>query len=247
MRRFITACLAAAASFALVTTAASASIRNRGSGVFQVDLTGIPTLQIGVGDTCDIQLEPGERIQKTVINDTTQWVATAGLVGNGDAAVPHLVLKPTAANLYALLTIFSDRRVYHIRMLSTNGPNMEYVTFHYPQPRRKPAPLPKADAPKALLTISTCRGLDDRYAYAGAKVLLPSAICNDGKHTFITIRASGDDLPLPYARDNGQDAIVNYSYDAQVHQYVLDGVPKEIVLVRGSGRGQLRTTLRRMS
>jgi len=38
---------------------------------------------------------------------------------------------------------------------------------------------------------------------------------------------------------------VNYSYDRTHRQFVLDGVPAKLALIRGTGHGQLRTTLER--
>jgi hypothetical protein len=50
---------------------------------------------------------------------------------------------------------------------------------------------------------------------------------------------------MPYSLDNGTDEIANYSFDPTHRQFILDGVPKKLALIRGSDHGQLRTTFER--
>jgi hypothetical protein len=52
---------------------------------------------------------------------------------------------------------------------------------------------------------------------------------------------------MPYTLDNGVDEIANYSYDPTHRQFIIDGAPAKLVLIRGSGRRQLRTTFERKS
>jgi hypothetical protein len=49
---------------------------------------------------------------------------------------------------------------------------------------------------------------------------------------------------MPYVYDNGPDEIANYSFDPKHRQFIIDGVPNKLALIRGD-HGQLRTTFER--
>jgi len=207
----------------------------------------IPTIPVGVGDSCDIEFEAGETIRRVFLSDTLRWRLADGV---SDASnIPHLVVKPTAAKLATTLTVLTDRRSYHIRLVSTTDRQAEYVGFTYPS--KTSAPSQRAlDREKLDATIAatyTCQGLDSVYVSGGANEFRNVQICNDGKHTYINAPEWQGDLPMPYTLDNGVDEIANYSYDPTHRQFIIDGVPTKLVLIRGSGRRQLRTTLERKS
>ncbi len=90
----------------------------------------IPNIRVGVGDECDIELQPGEKINQAIISDSARWKATDGVSG---ADTPHMFVKPTEGGLWATLTVTTTRRVYHLRLESANGRQNEYVGFYYPQ------------------------------------------------------------------------------------------------------------------
>jgi len=222
----------------------------------------VPTVRVGVGDECDIQLQPGEKINQAFISDSARWRATDGVSG---ADTPHMFVKPTGDGLWATLTITTTRRVYHLRLESASGRQNEYVGFYYPQDaaaraasqqrraieRARLASVAAAQrtaterAQAAIAATYTCASLDARYKVAGANEFRPLSVCNDGAHTYVNVREIAGDLPQPYALDNRTDEIVNYSYDRTHRQFILDGVPAKLALIRGTGHGQLRTTLER--
>ncbi len=223
----------------------------------------IPTVWVGVGDECDIQLEPGEKINQAIISDSVRWKATDGVSG---ADTPHMFVKPTHDRLWATLTITTTRRVYHLRLQSSDGRQDEYVGFYYPQEaaareaverqraidsarRAAQVAQQRAAAQRARAAIAatyTCAKLDTKYKVAGANEFRPVSVCNDGAHTYINVPEVAGDLPQPYTLDNRTDEIANYSYDRAHRQFILDGVPTQLALIRGTGRGQLRTTFERM-
>jgi type IV secretion system protein VirB9 len=212
----------------------------------------IPTVRVGVGDECDIQLQAGEKINQAIISDSVRWKATDGVSG---ADTPHMFVKPTQDGLWATLTITTTRRVYHLRLESAGGRQNEYVGFYYPQEDAARARLAAAvverrtaaeRAESAIAATYTCTKLDAKYNVAGANEFRPVSVCNDGAHTYINVPEVAGDLPQPYTLDNRTDEIANYSYDRTHRQFVLDGVPTKLALIRGTGRGQLRTTLERV-
>jgi len=158
----------------------------------------IPTVRVGVGDECDIQLEPGEKINQAIISDSARWKATDGVSGLN---TPHMFVKPTEGGLWATLTITTTRRVYHLRLESADGRQNEFVGFYYPQDaaaraaaeqrrafkRARLASLAaqRAAASRAQAAIAatyTCANLDAKYKASGANEFRPVSVCNDGAH-----------------------------------------------------------------
>ncbi len=204
--------------------------------------TGIPTIQIGVGDACDIELEAHETIQRAFLSDSLRWKLATGVSGKENVA--HILVKPTEGRLLALLTVLTNRRAYHLRLASTQLPAVEYVGFIYPRPTAPPAaqPTSSSSAGASVANVSSCAGRDGAYVTRGAKMFGDAQVCNDGAHTYIMAPRWSGDLPLPYVLDDGGDEITNYSYDPVHRVFTLDGVPTKFALVRGSGRKQIRTT-----
>jgi type IV secretion system protein VirB9 len=203
--------------------------------------TGIPTIQIGVGDACDIEFEPHETIQRVFLSDSLRWKLASGVSGREN--VPHLLVKPTRDRLVALLTVLTDRRAYHIRLVSTQKPQAEYVGFVYSSASAsRTSQSGASDGPDAADgKVLTCAGFHAAYVASGAVTFRDAKVCNNGAQTYVAAGIWAGDLPMPYVLDNGVDEIANYSYDPVHRVFTLDGVPTRFALVRGSGRRQLRT------
>ncbi|MFY9781630.1 MAG: TrbG/VirB9 family P-type conjugative transfer protein [Candidatus Baltobacteraceae bacterium] len=210
---------------------------------------GIPTIRVGAGDSCDIELQAGETIRRAFLSDTVRWKLADGVSGANN--VPHLVVKPTQSGIWTTLTVFTDRRSYHIRLTSSQNLEAEYVGFTYDADRAAAAKQANdqaraaAAAAAAIDATYTCKDLDAKYVASGANEFRNAQVCNDGKHTYINAPDWSGDLPMPYSLDNGTDEIANYSFDPRHRQFILDGVPKKLALIRGSDHGQLRTTFER--
>ena len=200
----------------------------------------MPAILVGAGDSCDIELEAGETIRRAFLSDTLRWKLADGTSGADN--VPHLVVKPTQAGLLTTLTVFTDRRSYHIRLLSKSTTQEEYVGFLYPTERaaatREAEDRARANAAAAAAIEATysCKNLDTKYVAAGANGFRDAQVCNDGKHTYVNAPSWAGDLPMPYAYDNGPDEITNYSFDPKHRQFIIDGVPSKLALIRGGDR-----------
>jgi len=216
-------------------------------GSYRYEFGGIPTIHVGAGDSCDIQLQAGEAIRRAFLSDTVRWKLADGVSGGDN--VPHLVVKPTQAGIATTLTVFTDRRAYHIRLASSPKIAEEYVAFSYPDDRAAAARAAEdrvrsASAAAATTAATyTCKDLDAKYVAAGANEFRNAQVCNDGKHTYINAPNWDGDLPMPYSVDKDTDEIANYSFDPEHRQFVIDGVPSKLALVRGGDR----TTFERKS
>jgi type IV secretion system protein VirB9 len=155
-------------------------------------------------------------------------------------------VKPTQAGLLTTLTVFTDRRSYHIRLLSKSTTQEEYVGFLYSAERaaatREAAGRATANAATTAAVAAgieatySCKDLDTKYVSGGANEFRDAQVCNDGKHTYVNAATWTGDLPMPYAYDNGPDEIANYSFDPKHRQFIIDGVPGKLALIRGGAR-----------
>ncbi len=237
----------AAAAFATFTARAGADPIGYpdGSARFSAIGTTIPTVYVQSADVCDIMLEPGERIRQAIISDSVRWKLTDG---TSAADTPHIFVKPTQPGIRALLTVTTTRRVYHLRLFATRDSGQEFVAFYYPKVLERleavgGRPTPEPTTPPAYACAAP---LDAAYRVSGANEFRPSSICNDGVHTYVNMGHIDGNLPvLVVIGDDGHDQIGNFSFDNDHLEYVLDGVPKKLALLRNGGRGQIRVNIER--
>jgi len=162
---------------------------------------GIPTIRVGAGDSCDIELQAGETIRRAFLSDTVRWKLADGVSGANN--VPHLVVKPTQAGIWTTLTVFTDRRSYHIRLTSSQNLEAEYVGFTYDADRAAAAKQANdqaraaAAAAAAIDATHTCKDLDSKYVASGANEFRNAQVCNDGKHTYINAPDWSGDCQCP--------------------------------------------------
>lgn len=67
---------------------------------------------------CDIELAPGETPNEILVGDSTRWLVESGLSGNG---VAHIFVKPLDSGLESSLVVTTNKRVYHMKLLSRDG------------------------------------------------------------------------------------------------------------------------------
>lgn len=204
-------------------------------------IDSIPTIHVQAASVCDLVLQSGERINQDIISDSLRWKMSDGMSGD----TPHIFLKPVSAGLHAVLIITTTRRTYHVHLESTPDPGDVFVGFYYPStvgqlhPHAPPAP------PTPSPAWSCASPLDTHYRIYGANEFRPVSVCNDRVKTYINMGAIKGALPiLVTVGDGNQDQIVgNPSWDSAHDEYVVDGVPDRLALVRDSRKGQIRTNI----
>lgn len=218
-----------------------------GSQRYAAQSREIPTVHVQGGDLCDIELQAGERINQAIISDSLRWKMTDGVSGSD---TPHIFVKPTEDHLHALLTITTSRRTYHVRLVSTRARGQEFVGFFYPPSpgmmrvrRMASAPTP---APTAAPTWTCANPLDAKYRIDGSTLFRPSSVCNDGAHTYVNMTGITGNLPvLVIVGEGNQDQLGNVTFEAAHDEYVIDGVPDRLALLRDSNKGQIRVNIAR--
>jgi type IV secretion system protein VirB9 len=84
---------------------------------------------------CDIQLEAGETVLSIAVGDSERWIASKMESGPAEGRVAHVIVKPTEFDISTNLVITTDRRVYHLGLISSmeeEGDYLRSVRFYYP-------------------------------------------------------------------------------------------------------------------
>jgi type IV secretion system protein VirB9 len=94
--------------------------------------TSEPSVVCAVLQICDVQLQPGENINSVNVGDSARWLIEPAVSNSGPNETQHLIIKPLDANLNTTLIVTTDRRTYHIRLVSHRTQFMSRVAFTYP-------------------------------------------------------------------------------------------------------------------
>jgi type IV secretion system protein VirB9 len=168
-------------------------------------------LQAAPGYQMTVELAPDEQIESVAVGDSSAWQVTANHRGD------HLFVKAALGGIATNMTVVTNVRVYAFELtpLAGSPSEMAYtVRFHYP------AAAQASEEPAAAMVVT-------RYRVSGDKTLRPSAISDDGRHTYIEWPRERA-LPAVYAlRDGGQEALVNGMMRDDV--FVIDGISSRLV------------------
>jgi type IV secretion system protein VirB9 len=193
----------------------------------------------------DIELEPGETVNEILVGDNTRWLVESGVSGNG---VTHIFVKPLDAGLKTILVLTTDRRVYHIKLVSQKEGFNPYVGFLYQSQAKVLADQDRKERRWATGEIGgqtvDLSSLDFAYRVTGKAPWKPVQVFNNGHQTFIKLpdSAAKSEIPVLLALKGRREQIVNY----RVHHntFVVDGLFEHLALVSGVGRNQERVEIK---
>jgi len=144
-----------------------------------------------------LDLEPGEHLagnNPVAIGDQLRWKVGYGVSGPQAKQQWHVYLKPVRANLSTSLIVATDRRTYHLELVSTDGPYMAAVQWRY-QDDDLPdlATAVAAAAPDPTMRPSTATTVDLASTDCpfritvreGSPTWAPTKVCNDATKTYI--------------------------------------------------------------
>ena len=89
-----------------------------GGKVVYVHGASLPTIVATPMQVSDVELEAGEVVNEIVVGDSARWMVESGSAGSGPDARVHLFIKPVDAGLESSTVITTNRRVYHLRLVS---------------------------------------------------------------------------------------------------------------------------------
>lgn len=183
---------------------------------------------VSPGLVTDLALQPGEGLVAIASGDTARWVIGDTISGAGDARQVHVLVKPFAPGLATNLVITTDRRTYHIKLVSTPGTAISAVRWTYPQDELL-ALKRKADAAQAAAPVAAGLSIEQlhfNYHIAGDRpAWRPLRAFDDGSRTYIEFSASlaqGEAPPLFLVGADGKAELVNYRL--RDRYYVVDRI-----------------------
>ena len=206
--------------------------------------------------TTDIQLQPGEKIRDVQIGDTVRWMVSPSISGEAPYEVSHVIVKPTDVGLRTNLTIFTNRRSYHLNLLSRKNSYMPMIGFRYADEinakwanyqnymnKQKKAQSFNTTPGSTPRNISS---LDFNYKISGSASWKPLRVYNDGVKTYIQMPKSMQFKEAPVLmvldkHDNKQ--LVNYRLKGD--RYIVDKIFDEAVLIVGVGEDQEKIVIQK--
>lgn len=177
------------------------------------------------GHVTDITLEAGEQLLAVSSGDTVRWTIGDTASGSGEGRRAHILVKPFTAGLATNMVIATDRRAYHLALVSTQATAMAALSWTYPQDelialRGKAA---QADAVAAGPEIAVDQ-VRFRYAMTGdTPPWRPVNVFDDGRKVFIDFPDrldQGQAPPLFVVGPAGDQQLVNYRVRGT--RYIVD-------------------------
>jgi type IV secretion system protein VirB9 len=176
----------------------------------------------------DIALQPGEVLGAVAAGDTVRWVIGDTSSGTGSDKVTHVLVKPFAAGLSTNLVITTDRRSYHLNLMSTAKIAMAALSWVYPADQL--IALRKAtEQAQAVAPVAEGLALDQlhfNYVLSGDQpAWRPLRAFDDGRQTYIEFPVSlavGEAPPLFLVDAKGVAQLVNYRLRGRF--YVVDRI-----------------------
>jgi len=217
-----------------------------GGKVVFVHGASMPTVIAAPMQVCDVELQAGETVNEIVVGDSARWLVVSGSAGNGPGSTVHLFIKPVDAGLESSAIVTTDRRVYHLRLVSQRSGHTPYVGFLYADDLRQQTAQRKAREAKDREWSSTSldgktvdlSALNFGYEVKGKASWKPERVYDDGQQTFIRLpdKTKSGEMPVLLVRKGKQDVLVNYRVKDQA--MIVDGLFERITLVIGVGGDQ---------
>ena len=142
--------------------------------------------------------------------------------------------------------VTTDRRVYHLRLVSQRSGHTPYVGFLYSESLKQQAAWKQArDAKEREWDSTTVDGkatdlsaLNFNYEVKGKAKWKPERVYDDGRQTFIRLpeKSASGEMPVLLVRKGKQDVLVNYRVKDSA--MIVDGLFDRIALIIGVGGDQ---------
>ena len=207
---------------------------------------GIPTIIAAPLQVVDVELEPGETVNEIVVGDSARWQVESGRAG----ASTHLFIKPIDVGLESSAVVTTDRRVYHLRLISRKADFTPYVGFVYASDLQAQLAATKAQEKRTKTWQTTDTGVDLSnlnfgYELSGSAPWKPEQVYDDGRKMYIQLPSStgSGEMPALLVKKGQKDVLVNYRVKGLTIE--VDGLFPHLALVVGVGRSQELVEIRK--
>ena len=200
---------------------------------------GIPTIIAAPLQVVDVELEPGETVNEIVVGDSARWQVESGSAGQST----HLFIKPVDVGLESSVVVTTDRRVYHLRLISRKNDFTPYVGFVYAADLQAQVKAAQAQEKRTKTWQTTDKGVDLSslnfgYEVEGSTAWKPEQVYDDGRKMYIQLPGSArtGEMPALMVKKGQKDVLVNYRVKGLTME--VDGLFPHLALVVGVGGDQ---------
>lgn len=230
------------------------TIHGDGFVTYPYDAYQKPIIQCAPFYLCVVELEEGEVINDIALGDSAHWQVSTALIGTEDQGSYQVSVKPTLENIATDMVITTNRRHYHLGLVSQTGKVSEIVSFYYPADTLKSAIQKGHHAFKnhekanpeqnALSLMKRASQMNFHYRIHGDNPLWkPVRAFDDGEKTYIEMSAKSQhtELPVLYALQNHEKQLINYRYHEPY--FIVDGLVEKLYFIAGSGKNETQVVI----
>ena len=211
----------------------------------------MPKLTCSPMRACDVEMEPGEKVNKVILGDGVNWQWDAAESVERGKVVQHVIIQPKDKDLETNAIVTTDRRTYHIKLYSptVEGAYINRMGFYYPSDlvsswSDKMAAVDAAEQKEQNLNVMATAVAPGQLAFDyridGEVDFKPLRVFNNGEQVFMAMPdalRNGENPAFVLIDEQGKEMVVNYRRDVDsvtgsIH-YVVDKLFAKGELRRG--------------
>lgn len=220
---------------------------------------GQPYVVCQVGALCVIELETGEWLRDVPkISDTANWRVDLAIAGTDASPVTNVIIKPSLEQSSADLFLATDRRTYFLKLETSSGAhNTPRIAFSYPDSEQKAwqdynqRQVKRAEPVVDTMPSVSAEDLDYDYRWDvknQGKRFEPARVFADRRNGKLYIQMQPDirhlELPAVFAEGDGGELQLLDGARFKKGFFIIDYLPRRVVLLGGVGDGQDVVTIR---
>lgn len=200
-----------------------------------------------------VSLEAGEHFTSISSGDPSRWSYAVATSGSGNQQQQNVLIKPSFPNISTNMVITTDKRIYNIRLISSQQEKItRSVSFWYPEEmmtaaRNSRTRQLREGADPALCEVNLSH-LNFNYSisspfFSRTPSWKPTRVFDDGTHTYIEFPTTLNkrDMPVLFVQEGNEQQLVNYHVKSP--HFVVDKIFHTAVLVMGVGSAQSKITI----
>ncbi len=232
-----------------------------------------PSIVCAILQVTDVELQPGETVTHINVGDSTRWSVESAVSGNGSDQVFHLLIKPRDIGLSTSLVVTTDRRTYHLLLVSDQAEFMHSVSFVYrdepqgaapitaaaaqgtPDPTPPPGraapirPKKSGDGKRIQVAAADPDDADESYTVSGKADWKPVQVYSKDGKTYLEMPSAMRHKEAPVLFEEKKAGWFHHekilvNYRIHGKWYVVDRVLDNATLVSGVGDGQEKVDIR---
>lgn len=175
-----------------------------------------------------LRLAPNEKVIFKAGGDTERWMIEEAAGGKENRT--YIYIKPLEEDIKTNINVVTDKHSYFINIESKNGEYNPLVEWQYPN-ERKILMNEYEDNSEAIGTTDLMK-LNYRYFWNKNSKLSPVQVFDNGKKTFIVLKANLQEMPAFYVKGlDNQLSLVNTKIEGR--NVMINSVVKEIHMTLG--------------